>query len=91
MEYSILIYWTSPFIILGVSGVLFLFSSFFIEILVSSVDPEYTPHSAASDLGLHCLPRSLKRDARLIWVNSHLVPSFFDKLPYLIMILFLEL
>ena len=26
-------------------------------------------HSAASDLGLHCLPRSQKRDARLIWVN----------------------
>ena len=26
-------------------------------------------HSAASDLGLHCLPISYKNDARLIWVN----------------------
>ena len=23
--------------------------------------------SAASDLGMHCLPMSLKKDARLIW------------------------
>ena len=27
------------------------------------------PRSAASDLDLHCLPRSQKRDGRLIWVN----------------------
>ena len=27
------------------------------------------PHSAASDLGLHCLPLSHKKGARLIWVN----------------------
>ena len=26
--------------------------------------------SAASDLGLHCLPGSQERDARLIWVKS---------------------
>ena len=25
----------------------------------NSVDPDQTPHSAASDLGLHCLPMSL--------------------------------
>ena len=25
-------------------------------------------HSVASDLGLHCLPLSHKKDARLIWV-----------------------
>ena len=30
---------------------------------------DQTPQSAASDLGLHCLPMSHKKDARLIWVN----------------------
>ena len=37
--------------------------------LANSVDPDQTPRSAASDLGLHFLPRSPKRDAWLIWVN----------------------
>ena len=27
--------------------------------------------NVASDLGLHCLPRSQKRDFRLIWVNKN--------------------
>ena len=30
------------------------------------------PCSAASDLGLHCLPMSLLWDARLKWVNGHI-------------------
>ena len=34
-----------------------------------SEDPYQTPRSTASDLGLHCLTSSPKRDARLIWVN----------------------
>ena len=54
---SIFINWTSPFPILGVSGVLFHFYS------VS------TRYSAASDLGMHCLPMSQKWDARLIGVK----------------------
>ena len=29
------------------------------------------PHFAASDLGLHCLPMSLKKTAMLIWVNCN--------------------
>ena len=29
-----------------------------------SVDPDQTPHYAASDMGLHCLPMSLLWDAR---------------------------
>ena len=33
-------------------------------------DPDQTPHSVASDLGLHCLPMSYKKDARLIWVKT---------------------
>ena len=46
---------------IGVSGWLLLLS-FFVEIPVfnaNSIDPDQTPRSAASDLGLHCLPMSL--------------------------------
>ena len=50
------------------SGVLlFLVLPRFIEFPVfnaNSVDPDQTPQSAASDLGLHCLPMSLLWDAR---------------------------
>ena len=55
----------------------FIFSCF-IEIYehTNGVDPDQMQHSAASDqhsaasdLGLHCLPMSLLWDARLIWVN----------------------
>ena len=41
-------------------GVLFI-SLFFTDISLlkaNSADPDKTPHSAASDLGVHCLPRS---------------------------------
>ena len=34
------------------------------------------PLIAASDLGLHCLPMSPQKDARLIWVNYQLKPVF---------------
>ena len=49
---SILINWTSPFPILGVSGVLFHFLFCFEQIflLANSEDPDQTP---SSDLGLH--------------------------------------
>ena len=30
----------------------------------------FFPHSAVSDMGLHCLPLSHKKDARLIWVKD---------------------
>ena len=33
-------------------------------IKLNSVDPDQTPRSAASDLGLHCLPMSILRDAK---------------------------
>ena len=33
-------------------------------------DPDQTPHSAASDLSLHCLPMSHRKDAWLLWVKS---------------------
>ena len=34
--------------------------------------PDQTPHSVASDLGLHCLPISHKMDARHMWVKKEL-------------------
>ena len=36
----------------------------------NSGDPDQTPRSAASDLGLHCLPINLLRVSRLQWVKS---------------------
>ena len=33
-------------------------------------DPDQTPHSAASDLGLHCLPITLLGVSQLQWINS---------------------
>ena len=35
----------------------------------NSVDPDQTPRSVASDLGLHCLPMSLLWDARHKWAT----------------------
>ena len=45
---------------------LFIYIVFQIDI---PVDPDQIPCSAASDLGLHCLPMPKKWDAGLIWVN----------------------
>ena len=56
MDMSILISWMSPFRIFGVSGVLY---QFYLT-LANSVDPDQTPRSVLSDLGLHCLLRSKK-------------------------------
>ena len=39
----------------------------------NSRDPHQTPHSVASDLGLHCLPMSHKKDARHIWVKNAII------------------
>ena len=36
----------------------------------NSRDPDQTPHSVASDLGLHGLPMSHKKDARHLWVKN---------------------
>ena len=38
----------------------------------NSGDPDQTPHSVASDLGLHYLPMSHKKEARHIWVKIQL-------------------
>ena len=63
----------SLFPTLGVSGAFFIFILFLLESLyANSVDPNRTLRAAASDLGLHCLPRSEKRDAKPKWVNQPL-------------------
>ena len=57
----------------------FRFMIFRIKIHVSnSVDPDQTQRSAASDLGLRCLPWSQKRDAKLIWVSKTMQRSSFE-------------
>ena len=38
----------------------------------NSGDPDQMPHSVASDLGLHYLPMSHKKDAWHIWVKMQL-------------------
>ena len=73
VDRSILIIWTSAFPILGVSGVPFILFLFYFEytfLLANSEVLDQTPRSAASDLGLHCLPTSQKWDAMLIWVKD---------------------
>ena len=40
-----------------------------VELFATSGDPDHMPHSAASDLGLHCLPVTLLGVSRLQWVN----------------------
>ena len=39
----------------------------------NSGDPDQTSNSVASDLGLHCLPMSGKKDARHIWVKNPII------------------
>ena len=39
----------------------------------NSGNPDQTPHSVASDLGLHCLPMSHKKDARHTWINNAII------------------
>ena len=41
------------------------------NLFANSGDPDQTPRSAASDLGLHCLPIIFLRVSRLQWVNDH--------------------
>ena len=53
VDFSTLIYWKSPF---GIKEVLGLFGSRQKLQLANSGDPDQTPHDAASDVGLHCLP-----------------------------------
>ena len=42
------------------------------KLFANSGDPDQTPHSAASDLGLHCLPSTLLWVSQLQWVKWNL-------------------
>ena len=39
------------------------------KLFANSGDPHQMPRSAASDLGLHCLPSTLLQVSRLQWVK----------------------
>ena len=47
----------------------FIFTLFRIFLLANSEDPDQMPRSAASDLGLHCLPMTQKWDVGLYGLN----------------------
>ena len=68
MDSPIIINRMNPLSFLGVLGVIFIFlSPFSMKFLwANRIAPDGTPHSAASHLGLFCLPLSHKKDARLI-------------------------
>ena len=51
----------------------FLFEFLYKIMQANSEDPDQMPHSVASDLGLHCLPMSHKKDARHIWVKNAII------------------
>ena len=53
----------------------------------NSGDLDQTPHSVESDLGLHYLPMSHKKDARHIWVKMQLL--CFSHKKYIVEIIFL--
>ena len=44
------------------------------KLFAKSGDPDQTPHSAASDLGLHCLLITLLHVSRLQWVKVKIRP-----------------
>ena len=71
MEFPTDINWTSPFPILGLLSSIFSFLFKILKILLfaNSGEPDQTPHFVASDLVLHLLPMSHKKDARLIWIK----------------------
>ena len=58
-------------VILGYHGPLVI-TMFFLEIPVfnaNSIGPDQRPHSAASNLDLHCLPFTILRISRLKWID----------------------
>ena len=42
-----------------------------VELFANSADPDQTPRSVASDLGLHCLLITFLGVSRLQWVNVY--------------------
>ena len=71
MELLTIIHWNSPFLFSKMFGGIFhLNSNFNRTFYKQTVEKNnQSSHSVASDLGLHCMPMSHRKDARLIWVN----------------------
>ena len=63
MDSSILTLWTGPCV--WMVFIIIIVRRKKSELKANSEDTDQTPRSAASDLGLHCLPMSLIKDARL--------------------------
>ena len=67
-------YWKSPFSILGMSGYTYRYSKRkLVELFSNSGDPDQTPRSAASDLGLHCLLVTRLGVSSLQWLNDSFI------------------
>ena len=49
-----------------------------VELFANSGDPDQTPHSVVSDLGLHCLPITLLEVSRLQWVSEYPICLIID-------------
>ena len=68
-EFLTVINWTSSFPFEGLLGGIFHFYSNFNRTLCKqTLENDQTP---SSDLGLHCLPMSHKKETRLKWVNPY--------------------
>ena len=63
------VYWKSPISILGTSSYEIYTFLQMAKQFANSGDPDQMPRSAASDLGLHCLPVTLLQVSRLQWVK----------------------
>ena len=50
------------------------------KLFANSGDPDQTPHVAASDLGLHCLPVALVGFSSLKWIKINLSSQFLNAL-----------
>ena len=53
------------------------------KLFANSGDPDQTPHSVASDLGLHCLPITLLRVSRLQWVIQQILTRLCIRLTHM--------
>ena len=58
-------------------GIFHFYSNLNNSLFANSGEPDQRPRSAASDLVLHWLPMSHKKDARLKWVNKSQLRSLY--------------
>ena len=80
VDSSTSVLWTSPFPLLEMSGYFLSPSFIYIPTLnANNVDPDQSPRSVASDVGLHRLPMSYLWDARLKWVQTNTMYEGLDK------------